>query len=453
MADRGETMNSAILSEPRQNMGAIRAPGRCVVCASRSLSVVLDLGQQPLANGLLKHPDDPAPTLPLRLASCSGCGHVQLADFAAPEAMFSEYVFRTGASEPAKAHFWKLAEAIAETVRGGYVCEVGSNDGTLLTALRDEGLEAIGVDPCSVAQGVEGTVNRYFGRLTAQVLLAEHGPACCVVMCNVLAHAPDPYSLLEGARDLLPYGGMLVIEAPYLFDLLAVGAWDTIYHEHFGYFSASVLHRMLTSTGFMVDRVDREPVHGGSLRVWARRVVDVQSAPRSAKWTELLRTESYPEWAGFQARVDAHASALKAACDVPFIVAYGAAAKATVLLNRTGIRPRYIVDSTPDKQGCFIPGTETPIVPPSALKGPGCVCLTPLEGSWTEMGSDYVALFHPFKGWKSEKRCLWCRGTGKAPDKILITAWNYAEHIMAHHTEYAGRWIVPSGPHRTVEFH
>lgn len=398
-------------AEPRRNMGALKAPGRCVVCTSNGLDVVLDLGQQPLANGLLHSLTDPAPTLPLRLASCSGCGHVQLVDFASPEAMFSDYVFRTGASEPAKEHFGALACKLVAAKPPGWICEVGSNDGTLLKALSELGEKPVGVDPSSVAQGVEYTVRRYFGRETARDLLYRLGEAGAVVMCNVLAHAPDPYDLLEGAALLTAYEGLLVIEAPYLFDLLAAGAWDTIYHEHFSYYSAAVLHRMLASSGFIVERVERLPhVHGGSLRVWARRTLDVQRSPRCREWAELLRTEGSPDWDGFQGRVDAHAAALRDACGGKRFAAYGAAAKATVLLNYTGLQPSFIVDTTPDKWWRYIPGVGTPIVPVSSL-GP------------------------------------------YDPDKILVTAWNYAEHILAQHPEYAGRWIVPFGPHRTVEFH
>lgn len=402
-------MPTAIRSEPRFSTGALSSSGRCALCACY-LRVVLDLGQQPLANGLLAGPNDPAPTLPLRLASCPGCGHVQLADFAAPEALFGEYVYRTGASEPARRHFDALAGELraALVTSTGYVCEVGSNDGTLLKAVRERGLEAVGVDPCSVARGVEGTVCRYFDPHTAAMLLAERGPARAVVMCNVLAHCPDPCALIRGARDLVAYGGLLVIEAPYLFDMLALGAWDTIYHEHAHTFAASSLHRILTAHGFMVERVDRLPVHGGSLRVWARRYPDVQAAPRNPEWSALLAGERYPDWAGFQARVDRHARALREACAGKRLAAYGAAAKATVLLNYTGLRPAFIVDTTPDKQGRFVPGTATPIVPPSAL-------------------------------------------SSFEPEAVLLTAWNYADHVLAAHPELAGRWVIPFGPHRTVE--
>lgn len=395
-------MTSA-LAEPLPTGAALSASDpRCVLCHTR-LRVVLDLGLQPLANGLLDTPEQDAPWLPLRLASCSGCGHTQLAEFAQPEAMFGTYVYRTGASAPAVRHFTALADLIRQRIHGaaGWVCDVGSNDGTLLRALRGTrptGLKALGVDPSDVAQNVEGTVSAFFNRKTAANLLCDHGPARVVTLCNVLAHCPDPLALIEGARDLLPYGGLLVIEAPYVYDLVSKCAYDTVYHEHFHYYSASVLQRLLTPNGFVVEKVERLPVHGGSLRVWARRVADVQRVCYvDPNWTCLLEHERPIDWARFADQVREHDYRLRELC-AGGCVGFGAPAKATVLLNHTGIRPVYVVDSTPEKQGRFIPGVRVPIRPEE------------------ELGD---------------------------PERILLLAWNYADAILPRYPQFAGRWIVP----------
>ncbi|HEU4754563.1 MAG TPA: class I SAM-dependent methyltransferase, partial [Armatimonadota bacterium] len=298
------------------------------------LRIVLDLGRQPLANALLRTAAEPSPTYPLRLGHC-GCGHLQLADRVPPRALFTDYVYRTGANRPMVEHFELLAQVLPVWMPQPrtWVCEVGSNDGTFLRALRGSetkhspgGLKAVGVDPSSVAREVEGTVPKFFSAETAGELLAEHGPAGAVVMSNVLAHCPDPRVLLAGARDLLPYGGVLVIEVPWARHL----TWDAIYHEHYSFWTATALERLLRTHGFHVERVQQLPIHGGSLRVFARRaIVEREAAPPADwlrgevagggchAWSRLLLMERYlgDLWSGLQERCEAHRRSLWELCD------------------------------------------------------------------------------------------------------------------------------------------
>lgn len=407
------------LTEPSPTGTAFSCTRSCTLCGS-SLRIVLDLGRQPLANALLKSADEVAPVYPLRLGHCTGCGHLQLADTVPPAALFTDYVYRTGSSRPMVEHFGLLGQIIP-TWMGGLnklVVDVGSNDGTLLRALRGAehkhagGFKALGVDPSSVAREVPGTIAKFFSRATAAEILAEHGPAGCVVMANVLAHSPNPRDLLEGARDLLAYGGLLVIEVPYSGDF----NYSQCYAEHFHYFTATVIERLLYETGFAVRRVQPLAVHGGTLRIFARRLA---TDPRDAhwkgrraevvfegqdpdEWLGMLEMEDSLDWARrwgrLQEQAEIHRTRLRELCD-GLCIGYGAPAKATVLLNWTGLHPTALYDTTPEKAGRFVPGVNVPILPMSEMP--------------------------------------------ERARKVLLCCWNYAEDVLRRETRYAGRWVIP----------
>ncbi len=412
------------LTEPSPTGTAFSSPA-CTLCGS-SLQIVLDLGRQPLANGLLDRPGEAA-TYPLRLGHCTGCGHLQLAETVPPEALFTDYVYRTGANRPMVEHFGLLGQVLP-TWMGGlnrFVVEVGSNDGTLLRALGGaetkhcSGLKVLGVDPSSVARDVPGTIAKFFNRATAAEIMAEHGPAGAVVMANVLAHCPDPRELLEGARDLLPYGGLLVLEFPFA----GAFTYDQAYHEHSHYFTATVIERLLYETGFAVRRVQPLAVHGGTLRIFARRLI---TDPRKANWKGrraeiVFEGDSPNEWLGMlemedsldwsrrwdrlQEQAEAHRTRLRELCEGECI-GYGAPAKATVLLNWSGIRPTALYDTTPEKVGKWVPGVNVPIRPMNELP--------------------------------------------PAASKALLCCWNYAEDVLRREAGYAGRWVIPFPDLRTA---
>ena len=374
---------------------------RCALCEG-TLREVLDLGMQPLANGLLSSPDEVPQVYPLRLGECEGCKHVQLLDEVDPEAMFRQYVYRTGASAPAVRHFQDLATQIREQLHpGARVFEIGSGDGTLLSALRMRHLAAVGVDPSSVAEDVPDTEPYFLDPQVAQHLIGRYGKAEAVVCCNVIAHTPDPMGLVADVADLLNNGGLLVIEAPYLGDLIANGDWSSCYFEHFGWFSFKALAKLLCSK-FLIERTERLPVHGGSLRIWARkRPCSTRHAQGDAY---RLFAEPEVDWEAFSSRVERHVEWLRQACDVPDLIGYGCPAKATVILNRTGIKPLFVTDTTYEKVGRYVPGVGVPIREP-----------------WDMRGVD--------------------------PSRVLLLAWNFSEAIQAHEQRFTGKWIVPFGPH------
>jgi len=395
---------------------AFSTPGRCTLCCGSHIRCVLDLGEQPLANGLLSSAAEVAPRFPLRLGYCEGCGHVELMDRVPPEAMFGTYVYRTGASAPMVAHFTELAAQVSHrlsVVDPGWVCEIGSNDGTFLRALRGQGFaeeEVIGVDPCSVARGEQFTVHRYFGTLVAEQLRDSYGPAACVVACNVLAHCPQPTALLKAAHGLLARNGLLVLEVPYLRDMVDSLTWDQVYHEHHSVFSAQILARLLTVTGFVAEQVERLSVHGGSLRVWARAVSNIQQHSPCPEWHALQEQEwrSPVDWERFGADVERHATRLRELCGgAERLIGYGAPAKATVLLNYAGIKPTALFDTTPEKAGRYVPGVNAPILPMDEIRD-------------------------------------------HRPDRALLLAWNYQDAILARETWLHGKWVIPFPVPRTA---
>lgn len=353
----------------------------CAVCQCRKsgkpypMEVVLDLGEQPLANALLTSPDQECHRFPLRLAECTNCRHVQLAQTVRPDLMFDEYVYRTGVSATMRRHFEGLASQLARDLRpGSLVCEIGCNDGTLLKALRREGVRAYGVDPSSVAESIEGEtiIRRYFNIRQAEELLSEFGRAQCVVMTNVLAHCPQPAELIRGAWELLEDGGLLVIEVPYLRDMIRNLEWGGIYHEHGAYFGMKAISRLLLGKYWQVEVTHLPKIHGGSLRITARRTPYTHLGLGGRRddegegpwWMSLLADERAPiDWPGFRARIDAAGEALRQAIDGKAdVIGLYAPAKATVMLNHWGIRLNRIIDDTPEKRGKFVPGVGTPIV-------------------------------------------------------------------------------------------
>jgi SAM-dependent methyltransferase len=297
--------------------------------------------------------------------------------------------------------------------------EIGSNDGYLLQYFAREGVRVLGVDPAvpacaAAAQRGVPTRTAFFGRAIAENLVGEGFRARLIVANNVMAHVPDINDVVAGIRRLLEPGGVVVIETPYVRDLLDSLAFDTIYHEHVFYYSLSALSALLARHGLSVVEVERIAPHGGSIRVTA---IDSSGARPGASVVELLADEEawgvrdpapYRDFAG---RVDRAIMELR-----KFLLsrkragvrlaAYGAAAKATTLLAALGIGHDvldFVVDRNPRKQGRYVPGTRLPVRAPDQL-------LTSM------------------------------------PDEVLILSWNLTDEVLSQQVEYrrlGGRFIVP----------
>jgi hypothetical protein len=398
---------------------------RCRACDGEDLHPVLDLGLQPLANALPSSPAEFAgeARYPLVLCHCPGCGLVQLVDVIDPEVLFGHYLYVTGTSTTIAEHNVRYAGAVQEHLALGpddLVVEVASNDGSLLRCFQARGVRVLGVEPArniaaiARAQGVP-TESLFFDRAAGADLRTRIGPARVVIGNNVLAHVGDPVGFLAGAAALLGTDGRAIVEVPYLEEMLDRLEYDTIYHEHLCYFSVGALLTIAERAGLRVVRVDRVPVHGGSIRTWFAPEAAVPGhAPEVLAMVERERERGLADparLARFAADVAANRRALRALLERlrsegASVAGYGAPAKGNTLLNYCDIGTdlvAYTVDRSPLKQHRYTPGTHLPIHPPEVL----------LE---------------------------------RRPDYVLILAWNFADEIMAQQAEYhrgGGRFILP----------
>jgi SAM-dependent methyltransferase len=408
----------------------------CRACGAAPLAAVLSLGSLPLANAL-ERPNGrnaPQPRYPLEVLRCPACSLVQLSISIAPEILFREYVYLSSISEAFLSHARALVERVINTRSwdtSSLVVEVASNDGYLLQNYRGRGIPVLGIEPArNIARvardrGIE-TIEEFFGRGLAARLAAEGRRADVIHANNVLAHVPDLNGVLAGMRLLLKPDGEAIVEVPWLCDMVDRVEFDTIYHEHLFYFSLTALARAFARQGLTIVDVEHLGVHGGSLRVFARRsdAATAAQADGRARVAEMLAMErawgvDEPQrYARFQDDVGRRkAKLVELIHDLKrqgrSIAAYGASAKGTTLLNYCGLGAdeiAYVVDRSPMKQGQLTPGTRLAIDRPEKL----------LETT---------------------------------PDYVLLLVWNFADEVIAQQAEYrrrGGRFIVPLPEPRIV---
>ena len=361
----------------------------CRLCGSASLQTFVDLGATPpcerfLASGQL---DDPELTYPLHARVCSGCLLVQLPPLITPEETFSEYAYFSSFSDSWVAHAERFVRDAAQRLGlgpGSFVVEVASNDGYLLQHIVARGIRCLGIEP-SVNVGEAArerdvpTLTAFLSPETGAEIRAEHGPADLVVANNVYAHIPDVVGFTRGLRELVADDGWVSIEVQHLLTLVRHTQFDTIYHEHFQYYTVGTAARALTAGGLRLVDVELLGTHGGSIRLWARPA-EIAGEPTPAV-TAVLAEEhaaglsTLDGHAGFAGAVDRVRAELlrfllNAAADGKTVVGYGAPGKGNTLLNYCGIRAdllRYTVDRNPYKHGRFTPGTRIPIHSPERI--------------------------------------------------------------------------------------
>ncbi|MEV8634663.1 class I SAM-dependent methyltransferase [Streptosporangium sp. NPDC051023] len=397
----------------------------CRLCGSTSLASVVDLGATPPCERFLtaEQLDEPEATYPLHLRVCTGCWLAQIPPLITPEDTFTEYAYFSSYSTSWVEHAREFVTGAVDRLGLGedsFVVEVASNDGYLLKHVVDRGIRCLGVEPSkNVGQAARDkgvpTLTAFLGPETGAEVRGEHGPADLVVANNVYAHIPDVIGFTKGLRALVADDGWVSIEVQHLLTLMEHNQYDTIYHEHFQYYTVASAQRALASGGLSLVDVELLPTHGGSIRLWARpqevagepgeRVVEVLAAEKAAGLHEL---SGYAEFAARVAKVrrDLLKFLVEAAEQGKTVVGYGAPGKGNTLLNHCGIRAdllQYTVDRNPYKHGRFTPGTRIPIAAPERI---------------------------------AEDR----------PDYVLVLPWNLREELtgqLSYVHEWGGRLVFP----------
>jgi C-methyltransferase-like protein/putative zinc binding protein/methyltransferase family protein len=364
----------------------------CRLCGSTSLAQVVDLGSTPPCELFLTAEQlaEPELTYPLCLRVCTACWLAQIPPLITPQDTFTEYAYFSSYSDSWVRHAREFVHAAIERIglgtggADGFVVEVASNDGYLLQHVVERGVRCLGIEPSvNVGQAARDkgvpTLTEFLTPDTGAAVRAKHGPADLVVANNVYAHIPDVTGFTMGLRALVADDGWVSIEVQHLLTLIELNQYDTIYHEHFQYYTVASAQRALASGGLTLVDVELLPTHGGSIRLWARpddvaqdpspRVAAVLAAEKAAGLHEL---SGYAEFGQRVAKVrrDLLRFLIDAAERGERVVGYGAPGKGNTLLNHCGIRPdllAYTVDRNPYKHGKFTPGTRIPILPPERI--------------------------------------------------------------------------------------
>ncbi|WP_024804669.1 class I SAM-dependent methyltransferase [Nocardia sp. BMG51109] len=361
---------------------------RCRLCGSGRLVSVLDLGATPPCEKFLTvaELDLPEPAYPLHLRLCEDCLLLQIPALITPAETFTEYAYFSSYSDSWVHHAKRfVTQAISDLGLGpdALIVEVASNDGYLLRHAVEAGVGCLGIEP-SVNVGAAArqrgvpTVTAFLDEELAAKIRAEYGPANLVVANNVYAHVPDLLGFTRSLRELLADDGWLSIEVHHALNLVRLGQFDTVYHEHFQYYTLLSAQRALATAGLAVADVELLPTHGGSLRLWARPAAVTSPSGRVA---DLLKVEKdaglhgAAGYSGLQSRAErVRHDLLRFLLDRRAagrrVAGYGAPGKGNTLLNYCGIRPdlvAYTVDRNPYKHGRYTPGTRIPIHPPEHL--------------------------------------------------------------------------------------
>ncbi len=402
------------------------ALGLCRFCQNELRYTLVDLGMAPPCNNMVSREqlNQMEPFYPQRVFVCEKCFLVQLLEYISPLEIFSDYTYFSSFSDSWLDHARRYTDLMQERFglnSASQVVEIASNDGYLLQYFIEKGIPVLGVEPAAnvarvaLDKGIP-TVIEFFGEKSARGLVENGHRADLILGNNVLAHVPDINDFVGGLKILLKGQGVITMEFPHLLRLMAENQFDTIYHEHFSYFSFTTVEKIFAAHGLTLFDVQELPTHGGSLRIYARHtedatkpvgpgVADLKEREEAAGFSRLEHYAAFGEQVKETKRklLDFLVEAKRAG---KTIAGYGAPGKGNTLLNYCGIRTDFIdytVDRSPYKQGKYLPGTHIPVYAPEKIK---------------------------------ETR----------PDYILILPWNLKEEIarqMSYVREWGGQFVVP----------
>jgi len=406
----------------------------CRFCRTKLNKTFVDLGMSPLCESYLTHEqlNHMEPFFPLHVFVCEECFLVQLEEFVSPEEIFSEYAYFSSYSDSWLKHaeeYVNMITARLDLDKESFVVEVASNDGYLLQYFQKKGIPNMGIEPAgnvaqaAIEKGID-TVIEFFGEKSAKKLAGKGSSADLMIGNNVLAQVPDINDFVKGMKILLKPGGVITMEFPHLVKLMEENQFDTIYHEHFSYFSLFSVERIMQAHGLKVFDVDQIPTHGGSLRIYACHqenselgfssgVEDLREQESQAGINDLSFYDTFGEQVK-ETKRKLLEFLISVKREGKTIVGYGAPGKGNTLLNYCGIREDfldYTVDRNPYKQGRYLPGTHVPIFNPERIRE-------------------------------------------TKPDYLMILPWNFKDEIIQQNAfirEWGGRFFVPIPEVRVYE--
>lgn len=364
---------------------------KCRFCSSKKLQKIVDLGESPPSNAYLseENRDKLENIFPLKIFVCKECWLVQTEDFASRETFFDDsYAYFSSASKSWLKHASEYVDMIVDELglnKKKFVTEIASNDGYLLKNFLKKDIPCLGVEPtestamASMNLGIK-VLQKFFGETTALEIQSNYGYSDLIIGNNVYAHVPDINDFTKGLKILLNKNGTINLEFPHIVNLIKKNQWDTIYHEHYSYFSVLTLESIFKYHGLKIYKIQKITTHGGSLRIFAchsesNKKID-NSVMEILEYEKKINLDSLLGYSSIQKKADKNVKdvldfLIEKKQEKKIVVAYGAAAKGNTLLNYAGIKEDLlpvVFDASPSKQGKYLPGSKIPILDPIHLK-------------------------------------------------------------------------------------